>query len=147
MQDEINSLDDGKSSDLPRFACLAIGAPVVLHKSPQFVVLGVCNNAGGIIRGIELDQREDHLLHQEPGYKVVTLRYPPAKVQVYLKAADEAGLHLPGLPRGVIEVCPVEKTSIIEGVKKRKFTIKRKQLPLTAGCLSSVYRSQGSTLT
>ncbi|CAN0289749.1 unnamed protein product, partial [Hapterophycus canaliculatus] len=36
--------------------------------------------------------------------------------------------------------------SFITGVGNRKFTFKRRQVPLTAGCLSSVYRSQGQTL-
>ncbi|CAN0387556.1 unnamed protein product [Ectocarpus fasciculatus] len=37
LRREIKSLDDGKTNDLPISACLAIGAPVVLHKSPQYV--------------------------------------------------------------------------------------------------------------
>ena len=64
---------------------------------------------------------------------------------VYIKTADDAGLQLPGLPRGGIRVAPDEKQSII-GVNKQTFTFTRNQLPLTDGCLSSVYGSQGKTL-
>ncbi|CAN0523223.1 unnamed protein product, partial [Ectocarpus sp. 12 AP-2014] len=53
---------------------------------------------------------------------------------------------LDGLPRGVVAFAPVEKPFSIVGIGKRKFTIRRRQLPLTAGCLSSVYRSQGQTM-
>ncbi|CAM9812558.1 unnamed protein product, partial [Scytosiphon promiscuus] len=53
---------------------------------------------------------------------------------------------LDGLPRGVIAIAPVEKTFSITGVGNRKITFKRRQVPLTTGCLSSVYRSQGKTL-
>ncbi|CAN0497974.1 unnamed protein product, partial [Ectocarpus sp. 12 AP-2014] len=145
LRREIMSLDDGKTNDLPTSACLAIGAPVVLHKSPQFVLLGVCNNSDGIIRGIELDPREDYHT-STTGYSVVTLRYAPLRVFVYIKSADDAGLHLDGLQRGVIAVAPVERKFTIVGINKRKFTFKRRQIPLTAGCLSSVYRSQGQTM-
>ncbi|CAN0295536.1 unnamed protein product, partial [Pylaiella littoralis] len=109
LRDEVSSLDDAKTNNLPSLACLAIGAPVVLHKSPQFVVLGVCNNADGVVCGIELGDREETLQNQEHGHRVVHLKYPPVKVQVYIKAADNAGLQLPGLPRGVINVSSVEQ--------------------------------------
>ncbi|CBJ33415.1 conserved unknown protein [Ectocarpus siliculosus] len=145
LRREIKSLDDGKTNDLPTSACLAIGAPVVLHKSPQFVLLGVCNNSDGIIRGIELDPREGYA-SSTAGYSVVTLRYAPLRIFVYIKSADAAGLHLDGLQRGVIAVAPVERKFTIVGINKRKFTFKRRQIPLTAGCLSSVYRSQGQTM-
>ncbi|CAN0250884.1 unnamed protein product, partial [Ectocarpus sp. 8 AP-2014] len=114
--------------------------------SPQFVLLGVCNNSDGVIHRIELDNREDYLVHSIPGYSVVNLRYPPVRVLVYIKSADEAGLQLDGLPRPVIAFAPVEKPFTVVGIGKRKFTIRRRQVPLTAGCLSSVYRSQGQTM-
>ncbi|CAN0287289.1 unnamed protein product, partial [Scytosiphon promiscuus] len=142
LKEELKHLDNGKTKDLPRLACLAIGAPVVLHKSPQFVLLGVCNNSDGIIQGIELDPREEAAT---TGHSVVNLRYPPLRIMVYIHTAYEAGLKLDGLPRGVIAVAPVEKTFSITGVGNRKFTFKRRQVPLTAGCLSSVYRSQRQT--
>ena len=131
---------------MPTVAFLAIGGPVVVHKSPQSVLLGVCNNSDGIIRGIELDPREDFLLDPTPGYSVVNLRYAPLRVFVYIKTADDAGLHLEGLDRGVVAIAPVEKEFTIEGIGKRKFIFKRRQLPLTAGCVSSVFRSQGQTM-
>eukprot|EP00903_Cladosiphon_okamuranus_P008170 g7869.t1 len=114
LREEINSLDDAKTKDLPTMAFLAMDAPVVLHKQPQFVLLGVCNNSDGIIRcimrGMELDPREDFLANPTPGYFVVKLRYAPLRVLVYIKTADEAGLHLEGLDRGgVIAIAPVEK--------------------------------------
>lgn len=65
---------------------------------------------------------------------------------MYLKSADEAGSKLEGLPRGVIAVAPTEKTFYVTAKNSRKYSVKRKQLPLTPGCLSSVYRSQGLTL-
>ena len=114
--------------------------------SPQFVLLGVCNNSDGVIHSIELDQREDFLVHSTPGYSVVNLRYQPVRVLVYIKSADEAGLKLDGLPRGVVAFAPIEKPFTVVGIAKRKFTIRRRQVPLTAGCLSSVYRSQGQTM-
>ncbi|CAN0202518.1 unnamed protein product [Ectocarpus fasciculatus] len=118
LRREIKSLDDGKKNDLPTSACLAIGAPVVLHKSPQFVA----------------------------GYSVVHLRCAPLRISVYIKSADDAGLHLDGLQREVIAVAPVERKFTIMGINKRKFTFKRRHIPLTAGCVSSVYRSQGKTM-
>ncbi|CAB1100401.1 unnamed protein product [Ectocarpus sp. CCAP 1310/34] len=119
LRDEISSLDDAKTNDLPTLACLAIGAPVVLHKQPQFVILGVCNNSDGIIRGIEITQREE--------------------VFVYIQTAYDAGLKLPDLCRGVTSVGPVERNfSIVITKTKRKFTFSRKQVPLTAGCLSAL---------
>ncbi|CAM9571321.1 unnamed protein product [Ectocarpus sp. 4 AP-2014] len=145
LRREMNSLDDGKTNDLPTSACLAIGAPVVLHKSPQFVLLGVCNNSDGIIRGIELDPREGYD-SSTAGYSVVTLRYAPLRIFVYIEFADDAGLHLDGLQRGVVAVAPVERKFTIVGINKRTFTFKRRQIPLTAGCLSSVYRSQGQNM-
>ncbi|CAN0230173.1 unnamed protein product, partial [Hapterophycus canaliculatus] len=45
----------------------------------------------------------------------------------------------------LIDIAPIENTFSITGVGNRKFTFKRRQVPLTAGCLSSVYRSQGQT--
>ncbi|CAN0458965.1 unnamed protein product, partial [Ectocarpus fasciculatus] len=53
---------------------------------------------------------------------------------------------LDGLPRGVVAFAPIEKPFTVVGIAKRKFTIRRRQVPLTAGCLSSVYRSQGQTM-
>ncbi|CAM9252717.1 unnamed protein product, partial [Ectocarpus sp. 4 AP-2014] len=50
------------------------------------------------------------------------------------------------MPRGVVAFAPFEKPFTVVGIGKRKFTIRRRQLPLTAGCLSSVYRSQGQTM-
>ena len=47
----------------------------------------------------------------------------------------------------MVAFAPVEKEFVIEGVGKRKFHINRRQLPLTAGCVSSVFRSQGQTMT
>ncbi|CAN0325428.1 unnamed protein product [Ectocarpus sp. 13 AM-2016] len=117
LRREIKSLDDGKTNDLPTSACLAIGAPVVLHKSPQFVLLGVCNNSDGIIRGIDLDPREDYET-STGGYSVVTLRYAPLRVFVYIKSADDAGLHLDGLQRGVFAVTPVERKFTIVGITR-----------------------------
>ncbi|CAM9681135.1 unnamed protein product, partial [Hapterophycus canaliculatus] len=106
--------------------------------------LGVCNTSNGIIRGIELDPREDDLRDSSPGYIVVHLRYAPFRVFINIKTADDAGLHLDGLERGVIAVAPVQKNFTIDiKSRRRKFTFKRRQLPLIAGCLSSVYRSQG----
>lgn len=146
LRDEVLYLDDGATNDLPRLACLAIGAPVVLHISPQFVLLGVCNNSDGIIHGIDLDVREECVQQEHTGYSVINLRYPPVRVLVYLKSADDAGLKLPGLPRGVIAVVPVQKNFTVPGMNGRTYTIRRQQLPLTPGCLTSVYRSQGMTL-
>lgn len=109
-------------------------------------MLGVCNNADGIIHSIELDPRKDYLTRTATGYSAVNLRFPPIRVLVYLQSADDAGLQLDGMPRGVIAVAPIERTFSVIDINKRKFSIKRHQLPLTAGCLSSVYRSQGQTL-
>lgn len=146
LEREVASLDDAKTKDLPTLACLAIGAPVVVHMKKRYVLVSVSNNSDGIIQGVVLDHREEYLRHNNTGYSVVHLRYPPIKVFVYIKSADDAGLKLPGLARGVIAVAPIERTFTIEGRNKRNFTIKRRQLPLTAGGLSSVYRSQGQTL-
>ncbi|CAM9906537.1 unnamed protein product, partial [Hapterophycus canaliculatus] len=143
---EVNAIDDASANDLPTKACLAVGAPVVLHKTPQFVLLGVCNNSDGDIHGIELDPREEYLAQRRPGYALVHLRYPPLRVTIYIQSAYEAGLQLDGLPRGVIAVASIEKTLSVVGIAKRRFTIRRRQVPLTAGCLSSVYRSQGHTM-
>ena len=106
----------------------------------------MCNNSDGVIRSIELDPREDFLVDRTPGYSVVNLKYPPLRVLVYIKTADDAGLQLQGLEQGVVAFAPVEKNFTIEGVGKSKFTFKRRQLPLTAGCMSSVFRSQGRTM-
>ena len=146
LREEINSLDDAKTKDLPTLSFLAVGGAVVIHKQPQFVLLGVCNNSDGVIRSIELDPREDFLVDRTPGYSVVNLQYAPLRVLVYIKTADDAGLQLQELERGVVAFAPVEKNFSIEGVGKRKFTFKRRQLPLTAGCISSVFRSQGQTM-
>ena len=127
---------------MPTLAFLAVGAPVVVHKRPQFVLLGVCNNSDGIIRGIELDPREDFLRDPAPGYSVVNLRYAPLRVFVYIKTADDAGLRLEDFDRGVVAIAPVEKEFTIEGIGKRKFIFKRRQLPLTAYHLSSVARDK-----
>lgn len=107
-------------------------------------MLGLCNNPDGIINSIELDQRERYLADRNAGYSVVTLRYP--RVLVYIKSADEAGLQLDHLPRGVIAIGPVEKNFKVVGTDKRELVIKRRQLPLTAGCSSSVHLSQGQTM-
>lgn len=123
-----------------------IGAPVVLHRSPQVVQLGVTNNSDATIYGKKLDPREKNLIHRPAGYSVVDLQYPPARVLIHIETADVAGLELDGLPRGVIAVAPETKSFFVVGVHKRKFLFKRTQLPLTAGCVSSVYRSQGQTL-
>ena len=61
LRDEVYSLDNAKTNDFPTLACLAMGAPVVLHKKPHFVLLGVCNNSDGIVRGIEIDECEEYL--------------------------------------------------------------------------------------
>ncbi|CAM9627955.1 unnamed protein product [Hapterophycus canaliculatus] len=143
LKQELENLDNGKTKDLPRLACLTIGARVVLHKSPQFVLLGVCNNSDGIIHGIELDPREETAT---AGRSIVHLRHPPLRILVYIHTADEAGLQLDGFPRGVIAIAPREKSFSIKCVGNRIFTFKRQQVPFTAGCLSSVYRSQGQTL-
>ena len=80
------------------------------------------------------------------GYSVINLKYPPVRVLVYIKSADDAGLKLPNLPQGVISVVPMPKNFTVAGTNDRSYTIRRHQLPLPAGCLSSVYRSQGQTL-
>ncbi|CAB1096691.1 unnamed protein product [Ectocarpus sp. CCAP 1310/34] len=122
LRDEVNAIDNASADDLPTVACLAVGAAVVIHKSPQFVLLGVCNNSDGVIDSIELDQREEYHVHSNPGHSVVYLRYTPVR--------------LDGLPRGVVAFAPVEKPFSVVGVGKRKFTIQRRQLLPTAG---SVY--------
>ena len=142
LKDEVNSVDDGKTNNLPRLACLDIGAPVVLHKNPQFVLLGICNHSDGITRNIKLDPREPYIRQPNQGFSVVNLKFPPIHVLVYIETADDAGLQLPGFPLGVIRVFPVERQFAIIGVNQWKFTFTRNQLSLTAGCLSSVCRSQ-----
>ncbi|CAM9514846.1 unnamed protein product, partial [Laminaria digitata] len=107
--------------------------------------LGVTNNADGEITTIELDPREPYLRDKKPGYQVVQLQFPPSRILVRIDAADRAGLHMPDLPRGVIACGPLEKDFSVVGRYERTFTIRRKQLPLTAGNLKSVYRVQGET--
>lgn len=41
LRDGINRLDDAKFKTLPALAFLAVGAPVVFHAEPQFVLWGV----------------------------------------------------------------------------------------------------------
>lgn len=74
------------------------------------------------------------------------MQYAPLRVLAYIKTADDAGLQLPGLERGVVDFASIEKNFTIDGVSNRKFVFKRRQLPLTAGCVSSVFRSQGQTM-
>ncbi|CAB1108241.1 unnamed protein product [Ectocarpus sp. CCAP 1310/34] len=137
LRNEVNSLDDTKTKDLPRQLCLAVGVPIVVHKSPQHVLLGVCSNRDGIVRAIELDQREQ-IQNHDGGYRVVHLKHLPVRVFVHIESMDDSGLKLPGFPRGVVAFGPIERNVVLTGKNGRNFTIKRRQLPLTSGCLSSV---------
>lgn len=119
----VRHLDDSKTSYLSRISCLAIGTPVVLSKQPQYVLLGVTNNADAVVVDIEFDPREPYLQNRVTGYHVVELQFPPTRVLIYVEAADRAGLKLEGLPRGVIGCCPVKRNFSIVGTHKRKFTI------------------------
>ena len=122
----VHSLDDAKTNDLPTLDCLAIGAPVALHKKPQFVLLEVCNNSDGIVRSIEIDEREKYLTQQHVGYTAVRLKYPLIRIFVYIKTADDAGLKLLNLPRGVISVVLVQRNFTVNvNSTKRKFAFKR----------------------
>lgn len=145
MLKKINSIDDASAYDLPTKAYLAIGAPVVIHTTPQFSILGVCNYSDGIIHSIDLDQRKQYLADRNARYSVLILRYPLEPVLVYIKSADERGLPLDHLPRAVMPIGPLDKTFKVVGTNKRDFFIKRRQLTLTAGCLSYVYRSEEQT--
>lgn len=51
----------------------AVGALVVVHMSPPFVLRGMCHNSDGVIHSIKLDQREDYLVHSKSGYSAVSL--------------------------------------------------------------------------
>ncbi|CAM9575353.1 unnamed protein product, partial [Laminaria digitata] len=146
LHDGVRQLDDSKTNNLSRVSCLAIGTPVVLSKQPQYVLLGVTNNADAVVVDIELDPREPYLQNMATGYRVVELQFPPTRVLIYIEAADKAGLKLEGLPRGVIGCCSVERNFSIVGSHKRKFTFSRTQIPLSVGILSSVYRAQGETI-
>lgn len=145
LRDGIYRQEDPKTAKLPRISCLAIGAKVVMGRHPQHFKLGVTNNADGEITHIYLDPRESFLQNQPPGYRVIQLQFPPARVLVHIDAADKAGLHMPDLPRGVMACFPLEREFSVVGRAGRTFTIRRTQLPLFSGCLTSVYRAQGNT--
>ncbi|MEO9930912.1 hypothetical protein, partial [Rhodopirellula bahusiensis] len=87
LRDGVRQLDDSKTSYLSLISCLAIGTPVVLSKQPQYVLLGVTNNADAVVVDIEFDPREPYLRNKVTGYHVVELQYPPTRVLIYIDAA------------------------------------------------------------
>lgn len=129
---------------MPRHWCASSSS----QEGLQFVSLGVCNNSDTVTHSVEFDERMEYLFQPIPGYSVVNLRYPPLQVLIYVKSADDAGLQLDHLPRVVIAVAPVEKTFTITGLANGQELCypKEPSVSHTAGCLSSIYRSQGHTL-
>lgn len=115
-----------------------------IGQTPRYFNLGVTNNADAEITPIELDPREPFLLDNHPSYRVIYPQSPPSRVVVHIEAADEAGLHMPGLPRGVIGCGSLERQFYfsVVGRSERTFTIRWTQLPRFAGSLTSVYRAQ-----
>lgn len=95
----------------------------------------------GVIVSVDLDPRES-VTDEGGGYRVVELRFPPVRVVIFLQTAYDAGVQLPGLARGEIAVGAETRSYTVSGLHDRKFFVKRTQIPLLPGHLSSVYRAQ-----
>ncbi|CAN0032698.1 unnamed protein product, partial [Ectocarpus fasciculatus] len=149
LRSYVNQLEDNKTMDLPRETSLAIGMQVILRLQTQYVGAGVCNNSSGIIRKIVLHSKEPDMA---PEYATdVYLRQLPLYVLVYVEDAHKRGLHLPGLDPGVVAIKPHTRTIRVTvpsrySSSKKEYYIKRRQLPLCSGNISSVHRAQGESL-
>ena len=98
----------------------------------------IANGARGKVVDIILDPRET----VSEG-STVHLKYPPAYVLVKLDRSN--GVHLDGLPEGVVPIAPIKKQFyILVGGKRKKVT--RLQLPMTPAYAFTDYRSQGQTI-
>ncbi|CAN0561958.1 unnamed protein product, partial [Laminaria digitata] len=95
------------------------------------------------------------LHHNEPAFARISqasinLARPPAYVLVHIPEAARQGLQLTGIPLGVVPIAPEKRiiTVVVRTPSKaaRAFRIRRLQLPLTSGTVSSVHKAQGETL-
>ncbi|CAN0455567.1 unnamed protein product, partial [Laminaria digitata] len=143
-----NQLEDNKTDNLPCTTSLAVGMKVTLLLKTQFTGVAVCNNSVGTITNIVLH-------HNEPAFARISqasikLARPPAYVLVHIPEAARQGLQLTGLPLGVVPIAPEKRiiTVVVRTPSKaaRTFRIRRLQLPLTSGTVSSVHKAQGETL-
>lgn len=69
---------------------------------------------------VDLDPREVVVGDDCAGYRVVNLRYPPARAVMFLQTAHDAGVQLPGLGRGDIVVGTESWSFFVEGLHKKK---------------------------
>ena len=107
----------------------------------------MCHNSSGILQRIVLDPQEPQL----PQCGDIILRRPPLYVEVYMEAADKKGVKLKGFDRGVVPIgvkCRTFEVKVgrLHGMVAKIYHIKRYQLPLVSGTISSCHRAQGETL-
>lgn len=85
----------------------------------------------------ECERAEAHARNHAPlsigsGFRVYEAALPPRMVLVHVPAADEHGVHIPGLDRGVIPIVPARKSFQVHSARKkrrvRKVTIRHTQL-------------------
>ena len=138
---KIAAMDDHGSGKLDHRMEIAVGMKtmITLNISTE---AGIANGTRGIITDIILDPREPVTLPDDEG--AIHLKYPPA--MVLFKPDRGTTARFQGIDPGVVPITPSTTTFTVTLDNKKKFGVKRRQLPITAGYAFTDYKSQGQTI-
>ena len=102
----------------------------------------LANGTRGTIEEIILDPREDCTEPDEDG--AIHLTYPPALI--LFKPDVEVTYQFDGLSKGLLPICPSERSFTITDAKGHSFRVHRRQLATTAAYAFTDFKSQGQTI-
>jgi hypothetical protein len=138
---KIAGMEDHGSGKLSDRMEIAVGMKTMITQNIS-TEAGIANGTRGIITNIILDPRELMTLPDDEG--AIHLKYPPA--MVLFKPDHGTTARFQGIDPGVVPITPSTMTFTIALDNKKKFSVKRRQLPITAGYAFTDYKSQGQTI-
>jgi len=102
----------------------------------------LANGTRGTIKDILLDPQESTPIPDEDG--VIHLAYPPALI--LFKPDVEVNYQFNGLKKGLLPICPSEKSFNVMDANGQRFHIHRRQLATTPAYAFTDFKSQGQTI-
>jgi ATP-dependent exoDNAse (exonuclease V) alpha subunit len=138
---KIAGMEDRSSGKLNHQMEIAVGMKTMVTQNIS-TEAGIANGTRGIITDIILDPREPATPPDDEG--AIHLKYPPA--MVLFKPDHGTTARFRGIDPGVVPITPSTMTFTITTDDKKKFGVKRRQLPITPGYAFTDYKSQGQTI-
>ena len=127
-----------QTANLPNKVDLAVGMKTMVLQNIA-THADLANGSRGIITDIILHPDESAV---PDAHNKVYLQHPPAAVLFFPHTGSK--VQIPGLPKGVIPIFPSHNTFTLEG--RRRITVHRQQLPITAAYAFTDYKAQGQTM-